>query len=74
VLVMGFHGASPATLRSVIDSQLSASDNVDVTAAEWVEDWIGDDYGLRKLSNHLRDPSLSLAAAVDLFRETFLGE
>jgi type VI secretion system protein ImpM len=74
VLVMGFHGASPATLRSVIDSELSASDNVDVTAAEWVEDWIGEDYGLRKLSNHLRDPSLSLAAAVDLFRETFLGE
>lgn len=74
VLVMGFHGASPATLRSVIDSASATSENVNVVEAEWVEDWIGNDYGLRKLSNHLRDPSLSLAAAVDLFRETFLGE
>ncbi|MCR5883319.1 type VI secretion system-associated protein TagF [Rhizobacter sp. J219] len=74
VLVMGFHGASPLTLRSVLDSDASRNDNVTVTDAEWVEDWIGSDYGLRKLSNHLRDPSLSLAAAVDLFRETFLGE
>ena len=74
VLVMGFHGASPASLRSVIDTEFCRADNVAVTAAEWVEDWIGSDYGLRKLSNHLRDPSLSLAAAVDMFRETFLGE
>lgn len=74
VLVIGFHGASPATLRSVIDTEFCRADNVAVTEAEWVEDWIGSDYGLRKLSNHLRDPSLSLAAAVDMFRETFLGE
>ena len=71
---MGFHGASPATLRSAIDVDACRDNNVAVTQAEWVEDWIGNDYGLRKLSNHLRDPSLSLAAAVDMFRETFLGE
>lgn len=74
VLVMGFHGASPQTLHSVIDTDACRSENVAVSQAEWVEDWIGTDYGLRKLSNHLRDPSLSLAAAVDMFRETFLGE
>lgn len=74
VLVMGFHGASPVTLRSVIDTEAAHADNVNVAEAQWVEDWIGTDYGLRKLSNHLRDPSLSLAAAVDMFRETFLGE
>jgi len=74
LLVMGFHGASPATLRSAIDVDACRDNNVAVTQAEWVEDWIGNDYGLRKLSNHLRDPSLSLAAAVDMFRETFLGE
>jgi type VI secretion system protein ImpM len=74
VLVLGFHGASPATLRSVIDPEVCRADNVTITEAEWVEDWIGSDYGLRKLSNHLRDPQLSVAAAVDMFRETFLGE
>ncbi|HEX3139924.1 MAG TPA: type VI secretion system-associated protein TagF [Rhizobacter sp.] len=74
VLVLGFHGASPATLRSVIDPEVCRADNVAVTEAEWVEDWIGSDYGLRKLSNHLRDPHLSVASAVDMFRETFLGE
>lgn len=74
VLVMGFHGASPGTLRSVIDTEACRSDNVWVAEAQWVEDWIGSDYGLRKLSNYLRDPSLSVAAAVDMFRETFLGE
>jgi type VI secretion system protein ImpM len=74
VLIMGFHGASPGTLHSVIDADLCQADNVDVTDAQWVEDWIDSDYGLRKFSNLMRDPSLSLAAAVDMFRETFLGE
>jgi type VI secretion system protein ImpM len=74
VLVMGFHGASPATLRSVLDADVCMTDNVIVADAEWVEEWISSDYGLRKLSNALRDPSLSLAVAVDMFRETFLGD
>jgi len=74
VLLMGFHGASSGTLRSVIDADACRADNVAVADAQWVEDWIDSDYGLRKFSNHLRDPSLSVAAAVDLFRETFLGE
>ncbi|HZE91511.1 MAG TPA: type VI secretion system-associated protein TagF [Rhizobacter sp.] len=74
VLVIGFHGASPATLRSVLDASVCRAENVSVTDAQWVEDWIDSDYGIRKLSNHLRDPALSMAAAVDMFRETFLGD
>lgn len=74
VLVIGFRGASPNTLCTVLDPQRSLSDNVAIADAQWVEDWIGGDYGLRKLSNYLRDPSLSLAAASQVFRETFLGE
>ncbi len=74
LLVMGFHGASPATLRTALDAEVGRAENVDIADAGWVEDWIGNDYGLRKLSNHLRDPELSIAAAVDLFRETFLGD
>jgi type VI secretion system protein ImpM len=74
VLVMGFQGASAVTLRTVIDDGACRADNVSVTDAAWVEDWIEGDYGLRKLSNHLLAPSLSLAAAVDMFREIILGE
>lgn len=74
VLVIGFQGASATTLRSVIDDGACRVDNVAVTDAVWVEDWIAGDYGLRKLSNHLLAPTLSLAAALDLFREIILGE
>lgn len=74
VLIVGFRGASAITLRSALDADVSLLENVAVTDAEWVEDWVNSDYGLRKLSNGLRDPSLSLAAAVDMFRETFLGD
>lgn len=72
VLVLGFHGASPATLRSVIDPEACREQNVAVTQAAWVEEVLGADDGLRALSNRLCDSSLSLATASELFRETFL--
>jgi type VI secretion system protein ImpM len=72
-LILGFQGASAATLCSVIDPQALERDTVCVTDAEWVEDCLEDDYGLRKLSNYLRDPALSLAQAVQTFEEVFLG-
>lgn len=74
VLVIGFQGASAATLHAVLDDTVCRADNVVVTDAAWVEDWIDGDYGLRKLSNHLLAPALSLASAVDMFREIILGE
>ena len=40
---------------------------------DWVEDEVGADYGLRKLSNYLRDPGLSLAQALSVYNEVFLG-
>lgn len=72
-LILGFQGASAATLCSVIDPQALQRDTVCVTEAEWVEDCLEDDYGLRKLSNYLRDPALSLAQALRTFDEIFLG-
>ena len=74
VLVIGFHGASPATLRSVLDAECCSTDNVSVDAAEWVEDWIGEDVALRRLSNLLRDPALSIATALDMHAKTFIGD
>ena len=74
VLVMGFHGASAATLRSVLDADACATDNIAVGDADWVEDWIGTEVPLRRLSNLLRDPQLSVATAARMFFDTFLGE
>ena len=32
------------------------------------------DYGLRKLSNYLKDPAMSLAGVENVRREVFLGQ
>lgn len=74
VMVMGFHGASAATLRTAMSPETYAGDLVALTDAQWVEEWVSREYGLKKLSDHLRDPSLSLATVADMFREAFLGE
>ncbi|RZK99146.1 MAG: type VI secretion system-associated protein TagF [Rubrivivax sp.] len=72
-MILGFQGASAASLCAVIDPEALQRDTVGVTQAEWVEDCLDDDYGLRKLSNYLRDPALSLAQALRTFEEIFLG-
>ena len=74
VLVVGFHGASPATLHSVLDPTACGARNVAVTQASWVEDQVDTDDGLRNLSHRLHDPRMSLAEASRLFRTVFLGE
>lgn len=73
-LVISFNGASPHSLRSMLDSATLDADNVFVARAGWVEDHLGDDYGIKKLSSYMLDPQLSLLQAVKTFREVFLGE
>ena len=72
-LYIGFQGASASTLCAALDTEAMLRDTVDVVDASWVEDCIQDDYGLRKLSNYLLDPGLSLAQALRTFEEVFLG-
>lgn len=72
-MVLGFQGASAATLQAVIDPALLQEQGVHLLEADWVEDEVDADYGLRKLSNYLRDPALSLAQALSTYREVFLG-
>ncbi len=73
VMWVGFQGASAQTLACVLDPQGHADDIVTLFDAEWVEDCLNDDWGLRKLSNYLRDPGLSLQQAIDTFQEVFTG-
>jgi len=46
---------------------------VSLQDSDWVEDEVMQDAGLRKLSNYLRDPGLSLGQALTIYREVFLG-
>ncbi len=72
-LVLGFQGASAATLSTLIDPHTLMQEAVSIHQAEWVEEEVQGDYGLRKLSNYLRDPGLSLSQALATYQEVFLG-
>jgi type VI secretion system protein ImpM len=72
-MLLGFQGASAQTLMSTIDLSALMQHSVSLLSAEWVEDEVASDHGLRKLSNYLRDPGLSLAQALSTYQEVFLG-
>jgi type VI secretion system protein ImpM len=59
-LLLGFHGTSAAALHAAIDPALLAEQGVFLSDSDWVEAEVDADYGLRKLSNYMRDPGLSL--------------
>ena len=72
-LSIGFSGGSAAHLRAILDPAAAADAFVDLTPADWVEDQVGDDYAVKKLSSYLQQPQLSLRQAMATFREAFLG-
>jgi type VI secretion system protein ImpM len=74
MLVVGFNGASPGTLHTVLTGRPTAADSIVATDAQWVEGYAEQEWGVRKLSTYLREPQLSLRQAVATFREVFLGE
>jgi len=72
-MILGFSGASPRTLHSVLDSQAGAEHNIAFDQADWIEEHVSSDYGIQKLSSYLSHPGLSLKSALDSFREAFIG-
>ena len=72
-LLLGFQGASAAALHAVIDPALLLEQGVFLNDSEWVEDEVQADYGLRKLSNYMLDPGLSLSQVLSTYHEVFLG-
>ena len=70
---MGFGGASAHTLQALLDPQIGAEHHIAFEDAEWVEDQLDTDYGVRKLSTYLSQSNLSLKSAHDSFREAFVG-
>lgn len=73
VLALGFDGASAHTLHALLAPLVARDFFVDACQAEWVEDQIGHDYALHKLSSYLQQDGLSLRQALDTFKEAFLG-
>lgn len=72
-MFLGFSGASPRTLHSVMDAQAGTEHNIAFDDADWVEEHVGGDYGIQKLSSYLAHPDLSLTSALASFREAFIG-
>ena len=72
-LALGFDGASSRMLHALIDRDFGQQVFIDATAADWVEEFVQQDYGVKKLSSYLEQPALSLRQAVDSFKEAFLG-
>lgn len=46
---------------------------IDTRMADWVEEYVRNDFAITKLSSYLEMPDLSLRQAVDTFKEAFLG-
>jgi type VI secretion system protein ImpM len=72
-LLVGFQGASATAMLAAVDAAARDAHTVSVEDADWVEAEVIGDPGLRKLSNYLRDPGLSLSQALAIHREVFLG-
>ncbi|MFN3914297.1 MAG: type VI secretion system-associated protein TagF [Aquabacterium sp.] len=72
-LLVGFQGASATAMLAAIDDAAREQHAVSLQDSDWVEDEVMQDAGLRKLSNYLRDPGLSLGQALTIYREVFLG-
>lgn len=72
-LIVSFNGASPVALQALLGDNPGSDFLIDVCDADWVEEYSGNDYGIKKLSTYLEMPQLSLRQAGDTFREIFLG-
>lgn len=72
-LLLSFQGASVPAMCASVDLSAQQEVGVSLDDAEWVEAEVDADYGLRKLSNYLKDPAMSLAQVLRTYEEVFLG-
>jgi type VI secretion system protein ImpM len=73
VMVLGFSGASSRTLHAIMEPQAAVKHHIAFDDAEWVEDQLASDYGVRKLATYLAQPGFSLKSAHNAFLEAFIG-
>ena len=68
-----FSAGSPAVLQAVMDERRSEEVFIPITDTDWVKTYLDGDYGLKKFSSYLQQPSMSLAQVRQSFQEAFLG-
>lgn len=75
-LILGFNGASPATLLSALAPDFDSDRVIPLIDPEWIDDQpdLSNDYGVAKLAAYLAQPAVTLELAINTFREVFLGE
>jgi type VI secretion system protein ImpM len=72
-MVLGFSGASARSLQAILDPQIGKDHHISFDHAQWVEDQLGSDFGLKKFSSYLAQPELSLKTVLEQFATTFIG-
>jgi type VI secretion system protein ImpM len=70
-LLLCFNSACAKGLAAALDRRAVPDHFIDLRDSHWVEDCVRDQSRLRLLSDHLRDPQLSLRRALGTFHETF---
>lgn len=73
VLLVGFAGAAAETLAATISPASAGDYLVDMSAVDWVDDYLDGDTACRKLASYAEHPQLSLAQLLSTFNEVFLG-
>lgn len=69
--LIGFGGATPGTLRAIIDPEFAAEQLIAFDDTAWVDEALGRDPAIGRLAACLAQETLSLRACADLFHATF---
>lgn len=72
-LVLGFSGASAQTLHVLMNPQAALDHHIAFDELDWVEEQVGSDYAIKKVSAYLAQANLSLKSAHESLRAAFIG-
>lgn len=72
-LLVGFSAGAATVLQGLLDPRVTPDVFISLDASPWVEDYVANDYALKKLSTYLLTPQMSLAQLLNSFQEAFLG-
>lgn len=72
-LMIGFSAGAAAVLHGLLDIRITSNVFLSLGDSPWVEAYVAEDYGMKKLSSYLQQPSMSLAQVLKTFQESFLG-